>query len=60
MALTMPPANPGGLTPLSYASIVAYILRESGYPAGGPGLPGDGRQLRTIRIDATATAQPGP
>jgi hypothetical protein len=37
---------------VSYASIVAYFLRESGYPAGGGGggLPGDALQLRAIRI----------
>jgi alcohol dehydrogenase (cytochrome c) len=60
MALTMPPANPGGLTPVSYASIVAYWLRESGYAAGGPALPGDSRQLGAIRIDSAAAAEPGP
>ena len=58
MALQMPPANPGGLTPVSYASIIAYWLRESGFPAGGPGLPGDSRQLGAIRIDATGSTQP--
>jgi alcohol dehydrogenase (cytochrome c) len=51
MALAMPPANPGGLTPLSYASIVAYFLRESGYPAGNSALPGSAFQLGNIAID---------
>jgi hypothetical protein len=50
ISLQMPPADPGGLTPLSYASIVAYFLSLSGYPTGGA-LPADGFQLGSIRID---------
>jgi hypothetical protein len=50
ISLQMPPADPGGLTPLSYASIVAHFLRESGYPTGAA-LPADGFQLGSIRID---------
>ena len=50
IALTMPPSRPGGLTPVSYASIVAYFLRESGYPAGGTALPADALQLGSISI----------
>ena len=50
ISLQMPPANPGGLTPVSYASIVAYFLRESGYPSSGTALPGDGFQLGNISI----------
>ena len=50
----MPPANPGGLTPVSYASILAYFLRESGYPAGASSLPGDGLALASIIIGAAA------
>jgi len=60
VALTMPPANPGGLTPVSYASIVAYFLRESGYPAGGPGLPGDAQQLGSISVEPGAAPAAGP
>jgi PQQ-dependent dehydrogenase (methanol/ethanol family) len=52
IALTMPPSNPGGLTPVSYASIVAYFLRESGYPAAGATLPADALQLGSISIPA--------
>jgi hypothetical protein len=47
----MPPANPGGLTPVSYASIVAYFLSESGYPSGNTNLPGSVFELRNISID---------
>jgi len=51
-ALAMPPANAGGLTPATYASIVAFFASESGYPAGNPELPGDAAQLRGIAIVA--------
>jgi len=53
ISLTMPPADPGGLTPVSYASIVAYFLSESGYPSGNSTLPGNVFQLRNINIDAS-------
>lgn len=56
ISLSMPPANPGGLTPVSYASIVAYFLQGSGFPAGGMDLPGDPLQLRSIAIGAGAAA----
>jgi mono/diheme cytochrome c family protein len=53
IAVSMPPANPGGLAPESYASIIAYLLRETGYPAGEEEtiLPADGFQLRRFIID---------
>ena len=44
-ALAMPPANAGGLTPATYASIVAFFASESGYPSGNVELPGDATQL---------------
>jgi alcohol dehydrogenase (cytochrome c) len=50
-SLAMPPANPGGLTPVSYANIVAYFLRESGYPFGNTSLPGNAFALRNITIE---------
>jgi alcohol dehydrogenase (cytochrome c) len=53
MSLAMPPSNPGGLTPVSYSSVLAYWLRESGYPAGGTALPGDAFQLGSITVDGT-------
>ena len=31
---SMPQDNPGTLAPAQYAALVAYILRENGYPAG--------------------------
>ena len=52
ISLTMPLANPGGLTPVSYSSIIAYLLSESGYPAGDAALPGGEFQLRSFVIEA--------
>jgi alcohol dehydrogenase (cytochrome c) len=54
ISLAMPPANPGGLTGVSYASILAYLLRESGYPAGNAALPGSAFQLGNIAIGEAA------
>src|SRR5690606_9202799 len=54
ISLAMPPANPGGLTPVSYASILAYFLAGSGYPTGDAELPGDPRRLGAIRTGAAA------
>lgn len=51
ISLAMPPSDPGGLTPVSYASILAYFLRESGYPSGRDGLPGNTLALRNLTID---------
>ncbi len=58
MALAMPPANAGGLTPASYASIVAFFASESGFPPGNTELPGDAAQLRGIAIGAPQAATP--
>ena len=58
MALAMPPANAGGLTPATYASIVAFFASESGYPAGNTALPGDAAQLRGIAIGAPQAGTP--
>ena len=54
----MPPANAGGLTPATYASIVAYFASESGFPPGNADLPGDATQLRSIAIGAAVDTSP--
>jgi hypothetical protein len=46
----MPPANPGGLTPASYASIVAFFLSASAHPEGEQQLPADPGSLQTISV----------
>ncbi len=61
LSLSMPPASPGALTPVTYASIVAYLMSESGYPAGDGVLPGDPFQLRGITIPSQGESrQSGP
>ena len=53
ISVSMPPANPGGLAPDEYSSIVAYLLRQSGYTPGDNTalLPADSFQLRRYVID---------
>jgi hypothetical protein len=58
MALAMPPANAGGLTPATYASIVAFFASESGYAPGNAALPGDVVELRAIAIAPPRAATP--
>jgi mono/diheme cytochrome c family protein len=53
-SLAMPPARAGGLTPATYASILAFFVRDSGYPAGNTALPGDVGALRGIEIGTPA------
>jgi mono/diheme cytochrome c family protein len=48
---TMPEGEPGSLQPAEYASILAFFLRESGYPAGERELPPDVEALRKLRIE---------
>jgi hypothetical protein len=50
ISLAMPPANAGGLTPATYAGIVAFFASASGFPTGRAELPGDVGSLRGIVI----------
>jgi alcohol dehydrogenase (cytochrome c) len=50
MALAMPPANPGGLGPAAYASIIAFFMSRSATPEGQQELPSDPAVLRTIAV----------
>ena len=47
----MPKTEPGSLTSDEYASIVAYILKLNGMPAGKDALPADSAALAKIRFD---------
>lgn len=38
---TMPPQEPGSLSPSEYASLVAFVLRENGVPVGSSSLAAD-------------------
>jgi alcohol dehydrogenase (cytochrome c) len=51
IATTMPQDKPGSLTAEDYASIVAFYLQRSGYPAGSGALPVDATALARITID---------
>jgi mono/diheme cytochrome c family protein len=47
---TMPGDKPGKLTPDVNASIVAFLLKSNGYPAGKADLKGDNAVLDKIRF----------
>jgi mono/diheme cytochrome c family protein len=48
---TMPDGNPGSLEPAEYASIIAFFLKETGYPEGKQELPSTTADLMKIRIE---------
>jgi hypothetical protein len=48
----MPKTEPGSLSKEEYASIVAYLLKLNGMPAGKQPLPADTAALGKIRIDS--------
>ena len=50
MAENMPYDNPGGLEEKTYVDIIAFILRENGYPEGSTELPVKPDVLKTIKI----------
>ena len=47
---SMPDGDPGSLTKDEYASIVAYLLKQSGYAAGEGELPTDTAVLSKVKI----------
>lgn len=51
VSTTMPEGDPGSLKPEEYASILAFFLKESGYPEGERDLPADLPALKKIRIE---------
>lgn len=51
---TMPGGDPGSLMPDEYASIVAFLLRQSDYPSGEKELSSVLEELKKIRIVATS------
>lgn len=54
ISTTMPEVEPGSLKPEQYASIVAFFLKESGYPEGQRELPSEVAALKTIRVEPLA------
>ena len=51
VSVTMPDGDPGSLSPDEFASVLAFVLRETGYPAGDEELPADAAALEGIRIE---------
>ena len=47
---TMPTANPGSLDPLTYAALVAFILKENAIVPGEVALPADPQQLAQMKV----------
>jgi hypothetical protein len=47
----MPKDDPGSLKPGEYTEVLAFFLRESGYPAGEMELPADKAELLKVRIE---------
>lgn len=50
----MPKNDPGSLSRSEYASIMAYLFKLNGMPAGNTALATDAASLRKIRIDTVA------
>ncbi len=48
---TMPDGDPGSLRPEEYAGVIAFFLKESGYPEGKQELPADSAALMKMRIE---------
>ena len=47
----MPDGNPGSLKPQEYADVIAFFLKESGYPEGKAELPPDSAKLKHVKIE---------
>ncbi len=52
MRKTMPPGKSGTVTRPEYASILAYLLKMNGMPAGNDLLPGDSATLAAITFQS--------
>ncbi len=57
---TMPMTAPGKLTPDQYASLVAFILQRSGYPAGDKPLSMESANLAGLDLGAGAAGAASP
>jgi mono/diheme cytochrome c family protein len=51
--VSMPPTDPNAVSAKVKADIVAYILREDGFPAGEKELPSTTDALKDIKFEAT-------
>lgn len=50
--ISMPPDNPSSVSSKDKADIVAYILKENGFPAGTSALPSELAALKAIKFEA--------
>jgi mono/diheme cytochrome c family protein len=50
ISTTMPDGNPGSLDPADYVSVIAFFLKETGYPEGKQQLPSEAAALKQIKI----------
>ena len=52
MSSTMPADEPGKLSGDQNAEILAWMLKQNGFPAGSTPMKGDGGSLKQIRFDS--------
>lgn len=50
VSLSMPQTDPGSLSADEYAQVVAYMLRENGYPAGNEKLSASNPHLKELDL----------
>jgi mono/diheme cytochrome c family protein len=61
IARQMPPNEPGRLSDAEYRAVVAYLLKENGFPSGAAELPSDLQALDAIvLVDARGAERPNP
>jgi mono/diheme cytochrome c family protein len=52
MTQQMPPTNPGGLDPETYANVLAFILSKNDIPASKTALPTSAEKMKTMAAPA--------
>lgn len=55
--VSMPPSNPNAVSAKEKADIVAYILKEDGFPAGTTELPATLEAMKGIKFEAVKPGQ---
>lgn len=56
----MPQTDPGTMSDVEYAALLAYLMRINGMPQGSTALAADSAALHRIRIDSVPTASTPP
>ena len=51
--VSMPPSNPNSVPAKDKADIVAYLMKQAGFPAGKSELPSTSDALKAIKFEAT-------